>query len=93
MRISDLLDVIEDDTVEIEEKELTAPERIAELTLQRLHAESAEKRRRSGRIGLIVLIAAVLAALSVTAYVSSTGRGRRWKRKQSQWPRSRPTPR
>ena len=70
MRISDLLDVIEDDTVEIEEKELTAPERIAELTLQRLHAESTEKRRHSGKIGLIVLIAAVLAALSVTAYAT-----------------------
>ena len=70
MRISDLMDLIEDDTVPIEEKELIPPERISELTLQKLHKEQAEKRRRSRKAAVIVLIAAVLAALSVTAYAT-----------------------
>lgn len=75
MRISDLLDVLGDDTVPVTEREdADLSERIADLTLQKVRGAEAEaekgKRGRSRGGVVLALIAAALAALSVTAYAS-----------------------
>lgn len=73
MKISDLLDVIEDDTVPIREKSIIASERIMEVTMRKIHTDTdtnvtAGRKRRRGAVAL--LIAAVVLALSATAYAS-----------------------
>ena len=73
MKISDLLDVIEDDTVSIREQEIIASERIMEVTMEKIRIDAdasgtAKKRLSKGTIAL--LIAAAVLALSVTAYAS-----------------------
>ena len=70
LRISDMLDTVQDDTVPLREREDAASDRIAELTLRKLREESAVKKKRFGKGALIGLVAAALLALSVTAYSS-----------------------
>ena len=69
MKISDLLDLIEDDSVPIREKDLIASERIMEAAMTKIHAEKDNTPVRKGmcRGTALVIIAAALLALSVTA--------------------------
>lgn len=73
MKISDLLDVIEDDTVPIREKDIIASERIKEVTMSKINADMASnsttgKKLRKGAIAAI--IAAACLTLSVTAFAA-----------------------
>lgn len=70
MKISDLMDAIQDDTVPIREREIAASERIKEVTMARIHANEAETKpkRRLGKGAAAALIAAaVVLALAGTA--------------------------
>ncbi|MGM9615402.1 MAG: hypothetical protein ACI3W7_07740 [Oscillospiraceae bacterium] len=71
MKISDLLDVIEDDSVSIRENEIIAPERIKEVTMSKIHADMATNRTvgKKLRKGAIAIAAACL-TLSVTAFAA-----------------------
>ena len=73
MKISDLLDVIEDDTVPIREKNIIASERIMEVTMAKIHMDedySGSAKKKFGKGTIALLIAAAVLALSVTAYAS-----------------------
>ena len=73
MTISDLLDVIEDDTVPIQEKDIIASERIMEVTMAKIHMDedySGSAKKKFGKGTIALLIAAAVLALSVTAYAS-----------------------
>jgi len=70
MKISDLLDLIEDDSVPIREKDIIASERIMEVTMAKIHAENEANpfmRKKVRKSTTFVIIAAVILALSVTA--------------------------
>lgn len=85
MKISDLLDVIEDDTVPIREKDIIASARIMEVTMKKINigAASAEEKGTMKKVRPVyrtALIAAVAAALLIgTAYAAgSIGRIVNW---------------
>ena len=69
MKISDLLDLIEDDSVPIREKDIIASERIMEAAMNKIRTEKEKTPVRKGmrRGTALVVIAAALLALSVTA--------------------------
>ena len=73
MKISDLLDLIEDDSVSLREREITASQRIEEVTMKKLHTEEnyfpVTKKKASKGVSLFILAAALL-ALSATALAS-----------------------
>lgn len=72
MKISDLLDLIEDDSVPIREKDIIASERIMEATMTKIRAEKDNTPVRKGiRRGTAMgILAAVLLALSATAFAT-----------------------
>ena len=70
MRISDLMDAIQDDTVPVRERDVAASERIKEVTMAKLHANNLEtnKKKRLGKSSAAAIIAAaVVLALAGTA--------------------------
>lgn len=70
MKISDLLDVIEDDTVSIREQEVIASERIKEVTMKKIHeneSENARAARPRRRLATGLIAAAIMLALVGTA--------------------------
>lgn len=70
MKISDLLDVIEDDTVPIPEKDIIASERIKEVTMKKIHeneSENARTARPRRRLATGLIAAAIMLALVGTA--------------------------
>ena len=78
IRISDMLDGVQDDSVVLREKEVIAPERIREATMKRIHENDmqAAPGRRLGRSArTAILAAAILLALSATALAA----GRLWR--------------
>ena len=72
MRISDLLDVMEDDTVPVREKEIIASGRIMEVTMAKINAEiennNTTKKLSRGAIAAIAAAACLL--LTVTAFAT-----------------------
>ncbi len=72
MKISDLLDFIEDDSVPIREKNIIASERIMEAAMTKIRAEENDPPVRKGiRRGTAMgILAAVLLALSATAFAT-----------------------
>ena len=73
MKISDLLDLIEDDSVSLREREIIASERIREVTMKKLHTEEHDypvTKKRARRGTTLVILAAALLALSATALAS-----------------------
>lgn len=97
MRISDLLDVIEDDSVPIREWDSTVAQRIKEITINKIHNEEEMERphvRRTGRRTAALILAACL-ALAVTAYAAGVLDRVNWKGETVQEdniPRSTPIP-
>lgn len=83
MKISDLLDVVQDDTVSIRETDLISSERITELTIMKLRAETSESarcRRKPRKSSIAAIVAAACLVLSVTASASGLfGRTVNWK--------------
>ena len=70
MKISDLLDVIEDDTVPIREKNIIASERIMEVTMRKIHeskTDNAQTTRPRRRLATGLIAAAIMLALVGTA--------------------------
>ncbi len=70
MRISDLMDVLQDDTVPIRERAIPAPERIKEVTMAKIHANStgnARTPRPRRRLATGLIAAAIMLALVGTA--------------------------
>ena len=72
MKISDLFDLIEDDSVPIREKNIIASERIMEAALAKIRAEENDPPVRKGirRGTAMAILAAVLLALSATAFAT-----------------------
>ncbi len=73
MKISDLLDVIEDDTVPIQEKNIVSSERIMELTLAKIHADTDNNgtdRKKLSKGAIAAIVVAACLALSVTAFAT-----------------------
>ena len=73
MKISDLLDVIEDDTVPIREKDIIASARIMEVTMAKIHtaaSNSGNARKKLSKGVIAAIIAAACLALSVTAFAT-----------------------
>lgn len=73
MKISDLLDIIEDDTVPIQEKNIIASERIMEVTMAKINTGAsnngaAKKKLSKGAITAIIVAACL--AVSVTAFAT-----------------------
>ena len=73
MKISDLLDVIEDDTVPIREKDIIASERIMEVTMAKINtivSDNGTTRKKLGKGAIAAIVAAACLALSVTAFAT-----------------------
>lgn len=68
MRISDMMDAIEDDTVPIMEKEIIASERIMEATMAKIHVKKEKHYSLKKRLVSVALAAVLILALGVTAY-------------------------
>ncbi|MBQ7736271.1 MAG: hypothetical protein IJT62_00380 [Oscillospiraceae bacterium] len=95
MKISDLLDLIEDDSVPIREKNIIASERIMEAAMTKIHAEEDNYPVRKGmrRGTALVILAAVLLAFSVTAFATGLiDRIVRWDGSQVEEPSATPMP-
>ena len=95
MKISDLLDLIEDDFVPIREKDIIASERIMEATMTKIRTEKDNTPVRKGmrRGTALVIIAAVLLTLSVTAFATGLiDRIVRWDGTQVEEPSATPMP-
>ena len=73
MKISDLLDVIEDDTVPIREKDIIASARIMEVTMAKINTAASNDgnaRKKLGKGAIAAIVAAACLALSVTAFAT-----------------------
>ncbi len=72
MKISDLLDLIEDDSVPLREREYAASERILEAVMTKIHAEKDDAPRKKGirRGTVLAILAAALLAISATAFAA-----------------------
>lgn len=95
MKISDLLDLIEDDSVPIREKDIIASERIMEAAMAKIRAEKDNTPVRKGvhRGTTLVIIAAALLALSVTAFATGLiDRIVRWDGTEVEEPSATPMP-
>lgn len=74
MKISDMMDHIQDDSVPIRINEITSAERIKEITMAKLHNADTKPYKRSLKTFRVLLIAAVVVmTLSVSAIASLTG--------------------
>lgn len=95
MKISDLLDLIEDDSVPIREKDIIASEQILEAAMTKIRAEedNTPVRKEVRRGTALVIIAAALLALSVTAFATGLiDRIVRWDGTQVEEPSATPMP-
>ena len=70
IRISDMMDHIRDDTVDIQAADRASMERIKEATMGKIHTQpgTGSRSRRPARAALAVAAAVLALALSVTAY-------------------------
>ena len=78
VRISDMMDCINDDSVSIQGNEIASIDRIKELTMRRIEKESnvtSLKPRKISRVGIIVavLVVSMLFTGSVFAYITWEG--------------------
>ena len=95
MKISDLLDLIEDDSVPVREKEIIASQRILEAAMTKVRAEKDDTPVRKGmrRGTVLAILAAVLLALSVTAFATGLiDRIVRWDGTPAEAPSATPMP-
>ena len=76
INIRDLMDNIEDSSVEMEETNVVSSERIKELTkmkINELGAGSAPRRSAKKKIVTVLVAAAVVSALGLSAYAALNG--------------------
>ena len=74
INIRDLMDNIEDSSVELEEANVVSSERIKELTKMKINESGAAPKRSAKKKIVTVLVAvAVVSALGASAYAALTG--------------------